>query len=122
MAAVWSATHYVTRSNGRFAVEEHELCERLRQSGVRTFFFDNDSAIYRCSTNAVYAFSPNGSRIMGVEGDHTIAAELDSQHIDAVVLEYQIPVWWSGTRLYDYLTRTWKRLDQPTWPVVFVRN
>jgi hypothetical protein len=51
-----------------------------------------------------------------------IAAELNSQHIDAVGLENQIPVWWSGPRLYAYLTRTWKRLDQRVWPVVFVRN
>jgi len=70
VAAVWNAAHYVPRSNRRFAVEEHELCERLRQSGVTKFFFDNDSSIYRCSANAVYAFSPNGSRIMGAEGDH----------------------------------------------------
>jgi hypothetical protein len=120
--AAWHAAHYVPTSNGRLAVDEHELCARLTRSGVRTFFFDNDSAIYRCSANAVYAFSPNGARIMGAENDQAIAAELDSQQVDAVVLEYQIPVWWSGTRLYGYLTRTWKRTDQPVWPVVFVRG
>ncbi len=59
---------------------------------------------------------------MGAEGDSGIAKELEAQHIDAVILEYQIPVWWSGTRLYIYLTKTWKRLEQPAWPIVYIRE
>jgi hypothetical protein len=50
---------------------------------------------------------------MGTESNSLVAAELDEQHIDAIVLEYQTPIRWSGTCLYGYLTSTWKRMDQP---------
>lgn len=98
-------------------------CSKLQALRPRRVLVDNVGRFYTCSGNLQYVFTNEGVRITGAENDSAIRDALDAASIDAVVLDSNIQMWWSGTRLYRYLISNWTRFERlPGAPDVFIRS
>ncbi|TCS01256.1 hypothetical protein [Rhizobium sp. BK418] len=97
-------------------------CSKLQALNPRRVLVDNVGRFYTCSGNLQYVFTNEGVRITGAENDSAIRLALDAASIDAIVLDSNIQMWWSGTRLYHYLLSNWTHFERlPGAPDVFVR-